>query len=144
MKPKFISLVCLSMMASLASLSSKAIAADNCDLAVAPLEAGPVQNHGYFVFVFPRVITANYTGCQTTWFENGDKWWFNRFEHGVLVEISLMLPDQPAQTCMYRDLKLFSGDPNRCPAGEALKPTYANADPVDDEPVPPERDPRRK
>ena len=121
-----------------------AMAADNCQLTVPPLESAVLENHALFFFVFPRTLGADYTGCQIIWDEKGAKMWSTKFDHGRTVEFdSENWNGETGFSCLYVDSKLASGDPKRCPEYDRIKEPLVTGPREEDLPVPPERDPRR-
>lgn len=47
----------------------------NCDLATPPSTSGETQAHGVIIYVYPRNpdIGENFSGCQTRWFRDGNR-----------------------------------------------------------------------
>src|SRR4051812_44487799 len=46
----------------------------NCGLSVPPITSGKNAVHGAYLFIYPRELPDNYSGCQTMWEQTGRKW----------------------------------------------------------------------
>lgn len=98
----------------------------NCELAAPPPSAGEEMNHGITMRIFPRArdIGSQYSGCQTTWYPNGDKWMLISvvvIERGDPVRIyALEAANDPLFACRYRKGKVVTGNTETCAAPEFL------------------------
>ncbi|WP_157201430.1 hypothetical protein [Massilia sp. Root418] len=107
--------------------------------------AAVIEDHGYFFFIYPRTISANFSGCQTMWDENGKQLFVLTFEQGNLISYESNDPSgkEKNQTCLYKHGKLAQHGPTDCPDYGDVKKGLQSL-PQSDEPiVPAERDPRK-
>lgn len=127
----------------LASFGCAAVAADTCNFARPPKEAGLNVNHGEFFFIYPAKLEPGFTGCQTMWDERGQKTWVGHYDKGVPSELQIA-DGSPRKmiTCRYRDGKLEAGTTEACPSAGALRRGLGSVSEATAPPVPPERDPR--
>jgi hypothetical protein len=118
---------------------------ENCQLKMPPRQAAAEGNHGFFFFVYPRSVNADYSGCQTMWDEKGIQWFVLTFEQGNLIKYEASDPSNASEkrTCRYENGKLARNDSKNCPDYGDVKDGFRTL-PSSHEPiVPPERDPRR-
>src|SRR4029450_12050430 len=75
--------ICIGMLAI-----SQASAAEQtgCELDKPPRDAIAFSDHGFYFLVFPGMLDAKYTGCQTTWEEHGNKFYVLKFNDGESVQ----------------------------------------------------------
>lgn len=114
------SIVVLSL---LCAFGSSAHAEENCGLVDPPKGSYVSNEHGIYLFIFPKKISATYNGCQTTWDEHGTVWFVTRFKDGDVVEhkdTTPSTPPHPPQICKYEHKQAFSSNDNDCPAYESL------------------------
>jgi hypothetical protein len=123
---------------------TQANAEENCALHKLPKDSAVIQIHGGFFFVYPRSITSEYTGCQTTWNELGMKYWVMKFSGGRLTDLWVAAESDTSQphTCAYRGGVLSGDSPKECPEYDAVKNGVGTDPPNEEPPVPKERDPR--
>lgn len=100
--------------------------AKNCSLSVPPENSGTNSLHGVFLFVYPRVIPVNFTGCQLMWDENGFQWMGLYFERGEPALLRASFPENFAggakYYCKYADQKLVDGDAAFCSEFDKKRP----------------------
>lgn len=120
-------------------------AQENCQLTIPPRQAASTANHGLFYFVYPRVVNASYSGCQTMWDEKGTKVIVLTFEQGRVIKFEATDPSSPSvkYSCRYEHGKLASKQPKDCPEYDSVKDDLGPLPQSDDPIVPSERDPRR-
>jgi hypothetical protein len=127
-------------------LSSCAAAAEqsNCELERPPRAAVADGIHGSYIFTFPWVLTPDYTGCQTTWDEHGDKVFQFEFKDGEPVQFRFAepVPGQLTVICNYVAGHVES-DSSDCPTYDRAKAVLRSHVAYEGLDVPPERDPRR-
>lgn len=141
---KRLALISVLMFAACAGTSS--FADSSCALALPPLDAAVSGNHGQYLFVFPRKVTASFSGCQTMWDEQGRKVFVMRFSDGTLNEYSYTdFARGPITTvCKYEKERLSASSPAECSNYKDVKGGLLNVAPEDEPPVPRERDARLK
>ena len=120
------------LIAALMTYASSVTAADerpkgqNCALNSPPATAGEEINHGVTLKIFPRArdMARTYTGCQTLWMPEGNKW--------MVVSMVVIASGDPERlwspnatdpkraACRYKYGKVVSGDPHQCPSPEFL------------------------
>ncbi len=99
---------------------------ENCNLAAPPANAGEEFNHGITLKIYPRArdIHSSYTGCQTTWMPQGNKWLvltIVAIERGDAVRIWTPDKSDPARfSCIYKAGKIVKGDAQNCVAPQFL------------------------
>jgi len=122
-----------------------ASAQENCQLKIPPRQAASTGNHGLFYFVYPRVVNASYSGCQTMWDEKGTKVIVLTFEQGRVIKFEATDPSSPSvkYSCRYEHGKLASKQSKDCPEYDSVKDDLGPLPQSDDPIVPSERDPRR-
>ncbi|MDR2187352.1 MAG: hypothetical protein LBE62_04770 [Azonexus sp.] len=111
-----------------------------------PKEAHIDSAHGHFFFIYPKTIPEHYFGCQTTWYETGEKILTYRFEDGLPVIFEEYEKDLLVKLCEIEDKEEIK-DVNGvvCPSLDSVNfvlKAHREAPPADYV-VPPERDPRR-
>jgi hypothetical protein len=121
-----------------------AFAQNACSFNVPPRDSAVSANDGRFYFVYPRKVTATYTGCQTMWDELGRKVFLFRFKQGTLTEYWLADYSSNAkrETCKYHRGAVSPSSSKECPAYEDVKHGLLTVAPQDEPPVPRERDAR--
>jgi|SRR5471030_653932 len=62
-----------------------------------PSQAAITEDHGYFFFIYPRVIIHSFTGCQTMWDEKGNRLFVLTFESGSLTHALIHKSDIDGQ-----------------------------------------------
>jgi hypothetical protein len=98
----------------------------NCALSAPPANAGEETNHGMTLRVFPRArdIDNQYTGCQTMWMPNGNKWIpiaMVAIENGDAVRLWASDNSNPALfRCKYKKGRVVEGDEQNCAAPQFL------------------------
>ena len=98
----------------------------NCNLSAPPDSAGEETNHGITLRIFPRArdIDNQYTGCQTMWLPDGNKWiplTMVAIDKGDAVR--LWAPDKSNPilfSCTYKRGKVVKGDAQNCAAPQFL------------------------
>lgn len=135
---------------SLIALSPLAHARDeNCNLKAPPRASAISDVHGYFLFMHPRTITANYTGCQTIWGEAGEVFMTMKYKRGVAYAFTRFNPEdrKPVLECRYKNEALETKS-SECPSYQRIVEDAAQGWSRDEESdliplLKPERDPRR-
>jgi hypothetical protein len=125
--------------------SALASAQENCQLKVPPLQAAATGNHGFFYFVYPRAVSAAYSGCQTMWDEKGNQVFVLTYEQGSVIKIESNDPSGASEkrSCRYERGKLAPNDSKKCPDSGIAKDVFGELPELEDPIVPSERDPRR-
>lgn len=106
---------------------------NNCDVSEPPESAGEDFNHGGVIRVYPRAkdINEKYTGCQTTWLPDKEKWLIVSMvaiEFGYPIRIwAPSIPGPIPANCTYKKGKLRKGDAKSCPDAKSL--TVKSLDP---------------
>ena len=141
---RMLSVVFLVFLAGLGS--ERCFATDSCSLAKPPLDSAVSGDHGVYLFVYPRHVPENYTGCQTMWDEFGSKVYVYRFVMGELRDYSLAVnyPGSAVKRCRYRNHKLTLGSWRECSEYARVRDGIPNVESNDEPLVPRERDPRRR
>ncbi len=113
------------------------MAGPNCDLRRPPKDSGVNQLEGRFVFIYPRALASDYSGCQTMWGDDGRKWYVLRVRDGRPAELTIDIAEtgEKRQQGVYDETQLMKGDADICPGLGALK--RAGGLPV----IPQEREP---
>src|SRR6185503_17336389 len=122
-------------------------AAKNCSLDKPPRDAGVNGVHGYYMFVFPRELPSNYSGCQIAWGEDGRKWYVLQLESGKPTQLTIDIPSPGAnglETCVYSDSGLTAGSPSSCFDLESARRGIPVMSPRFEHAIPPARDLRLK
>jgi hypothetical protein len=98
----------------------------NCSLSVPPLDSGKNTVHGTFIYVFPRTLSTNYSGCQTMWDQSGRKWMVLLLKEGHPSLLSVSYPESPEKTieysCRYKDDNLLTTSEKQCEEFDKGKP----------------------
>lgn len=123
---------------------------ENCTDRPPPKEAYPTfdPEAKNFRFTYPKVLPANYTGCQTTWDETGKFKYVIHFENGKpdALNVSVAGNSQLAMSCQIIENEEPAVTRGRgCLSFEAAQSTvkeHQEAEPFKGE-IPPNRDPRR-
>ncbi|MDQ0024571.1 hypothetical protein J2X90_002369 [Variovorax paradoxus] len=122
---------------------------ENCDLSAPPKTAAVDAVHGYFIFIHPRKIASNYTGCQMIWGERGEVFMTIKYEKGAPYTFTQFNPENGKLVldCRYRDKVLKRGG-GECPAYQRITGDTAKGFSQEEEALllpslAPERDPRR-
>ena len=123
-----------------------ASAGKNCGFKIPPHEAVADVSHGYFLYIFPKSISASYGGCQTVWDEDGVKRIVLVFVAGEIVEFKTIdtLPDKQTkvQICKYENGALVTPSSD-CPAAGRMENGFLTVSDSGELPTPPpEKDPR--
>lgn len=134
----------------LMALSSLVHAGDrNCDLSAPPKSAAINSVHGYFIFMFPRNIASNYTGCRTIWGERGEVFMTVKYKNGHPRTLTQFDPEDRKLVleCRYNN-KTLETVQKGCPSYARMVEDAASEWPPEEEsqllPLPrPEQDPRR-
>jgi hypothetical protein len=132
---------------SLGASSQNTVAAKNCDLPAPPRAAAVNSIHGQFIFIYPREVKKEYSGCRTVWTHLNTVLAQTRFSRGELNSVELFEPGsgKVAIRCVYAKGTLRTRNAD-CPAYEDARQGFRTM-PIDVElsvlPVPPEKDPRR-
>jgi hypothetical protein len=106
--------------------NAAAYAGMNCDLVVPPDSSGETQAHGEIIYVYPRNadINAQYNGCQTRWFKDGDhdrKLGVTYYAHGMAVAYdNINISGEVAYHCRYTGGASASDNDGRCPEYDQL------------------------
>ena len=94
----------------------------NCRLAVPPSDAGESPDHGVVLRVYPRArdISSRYSGCQTMWAPQAERW--------LKISVAEIVNGDPVRlwtsddvggaisSCRYEKGKIVSGEAGACPA----------------------------
>jgi len=127
----------------LAMSQASAAEQSTCKIDRPPKDAVAFGVHGLYFFVFPAVLNARYTGCQTTWEEHGKKLYLLEFRNGEPVQFrGYEPPGHLKYTCDYADRRL-RGDEASCPTYDEAKLAISHPTPDDNISVPRAKDPRR-
>jgi hypothetical protein len=134
----------------LMALSSLVHAGDrNCDLVAPPKSAAINSVHGYFIFMFPRNIASNYTGCRTIWGEKGEVFMTVKYKSGLPYTLTQFDPEdrKPVLECRYKN-KALAAVQKGCPSYARMVEDAAREWPPVEESqllplLRPEQDPRR-
>lgn len=87
----------------------------NCGLKAPPDGSGENRVHGTYLYVYPRDVPDNYTGCQTVWADDGNKWMVLYLEQGHPIIEKLSYPsDTVPYTCFYENGRLINQDERPC------------------------------
>lgn len=74
----------------------------SCSLKAPPAGALRKDSHAVALFMYPATIASDYTGCQSTWFEDGMLFTRFRFTNGALESAELNEPDEEPVKCHFR------------------------------------------
>ncbi|GAB3254569.1 hypothetical protein [Chitinimonas naiadis] len=89
-----------------------------CKLTVPPMDSGKNSVHGRFLYIYPRVVASNYTGCQTMWDQDGRKLMVLAMRDGHPEKLSVSYGVSPESveefTCSYSHDELINKDEKRC------------------------------
>ena len=99
--------------------------AQNCNLKTAPVGSGENFIHGTQLFIYPREIAQNYTGCQTMWADDGTKWMVLYIEagHPRLLHVNYPFDKKEGKySCVYQKDALVNKDEKYCDPYEKDKP----------------------
>jgi hypothetical protein len=120
-------------------------AQDSCALDLPPHHSAINQNHGFFLFIFPREIGPSFSGCQTMWDERGKKLFVLTFKKGNLIRYEMNDPSDSSkkETCIYKQGNLVRGNSEECPQYEDVKNGFRTLSGANEPFVPPEKDPRK-
>jgi len=96
---------------------------ENCLVASPPVTAGEVLDQGTTLRVYPRAkdIARKYTGCQSRWRWEKDRWQLAKVVS--IIEGEPMTAWSPAVsviTCLYDKGKLIQGEAANCPEPQSL------------------------
>ena len=99
---------------ALACPTAYAAGNSNCTIGAPPAEAGDNEAHGQLLKVYPRAssVGSAYTGCQTIWARDGDRWKAilrTRFVRGAGVKLWT-----PEYTCDYASGRLKKRSSSEC------------------------------
>jgi hypothetical protein len=116
--------------------------ARTCALTTPPRAAGVNASHGNYFFVFPRNLSARYTGCQTMWNEMGERVLVIRFQRGSLLtyEEHARPANGATLTCDFRRGAIRAID---CPAYEDLRDGFRTISAEQELQARPSNDPRK-
>lgn len=121
-------------------------AEENCGIQIPPKDAYPSYDGVYFTFTYPKVPPENYTGCWTTYMENGTITNIIHFESGKPSRYESYDTDG-SLFASCRISRIWPGSPySQCPSYEGViysADVIRHSKPLDRE-VPPGRDPRGK
>jgi len=117
-----------------------------CSHAPPPIEAVVTENHGEYLFFYPKSLGNEYTGCQAMWNEKGEPLITLVFKAGKLLryEAARAAEKGGKDICIYRDEKLAQGAADVCPDYEDARNGFRAVADATYLLVPPGRDPRRK
>jgi len=117
-------------------------AESSCALQKPPRAAGVNASHGSYFFIFPRKVSAGYTGCQTMWNEMGQLVVLMRFRRGSPLRYEEHARQENAVTLLC-DFRRGAVRASSCPAYEHLRDRLRTI-PVEQElHVSPGNDPRK-
>ena len=127
-----------------AGLASTAHSKESCALAAPPRAAAVNVAHGEFLFIYPREIAQNYSGCQTMWNQRGAAVFVLTFENGMLASYQEFAksPRKATLSCKYIGAALKTRS-SKCPAYEDVQAGFRTMPGAAEPRVPPEADPRR-
>lgn len=114
LKKIFIILICFFSSISYSSPSEEA----NCSIEAPPKNSYANSNDGYFYFIYPYHLSSDYSGCQTTWNERGEKQFVIKINNGNPIKFS-SYEDKNIIHCYYSNSNLKNND--RCPNAESIK-----------------------
>ena len=99
--------------------------AQNCNLKTPPDGSGENFIHGTQLFIYPREVAQDYTGCQTMWADDGTKWMVLYIEagHPRLVHMNYPFDKKEGKySCVYQEDALVNKDEKYCNPYEKDKP----------------------
>jgi hypothetical protein len=125
-------------------LASTAHSKESCALAAPPRAAAVNVAHGEFLFIYPRGIGENYSGCQTMWNQRGSAVFVLRFEQGMLASYQEFTKSSHKATlsCKYSGAALKTRS-SKCPAYEDVQAGFRTMPEAAEPRVPTDVDPRR-
>ncbi len=85
-----------------------------CKLTAPPAGSSVVDAHGLQLLTFPARLGRRYTGCQKTWFGEGDLFLSLVYRDGQLREANFFEPEKEKITCGYQRGMLKSGPKEVC------------------------------
>lgn len=114
-----------------------------CGSAPPPLTAAVNASHGSFVFIFPRQLKEDNTGCQTLWNARGEVVFVLTFKRGLVTSYEeFPRSGGLGLSCAYRGRKLRTAS-DECPSYDEIASRFKTL-PEEEEPqVPANVDPRR-
>jgi len=121
-------------------LAAPILKGENCALQAPPKEAVPylLTHVKQFSFVYPTTIPVNYTGCQSIWWENGERSITLHFENGVPDRVEDYSENQLIGACKVDNTKERNYE---CPDHERFG-YYEDIEPFRGK-VPSNQDPRK-
>lgn len=87
---------------------------DACKLNAPPVGSSVLDAHGLKLLTFPANIGPKYTGCQKTWFGEGELFLSLVYLHGQLSQATLLEPEKEIISCTYHRGTLKSGPEDVC------------------------------
>ena len=128
----------------MAGLSAPCHAAPNrkCGSGPPPLAAAVNASDGSFIFIFPRQLKEDYTGCQTMWNARGEVVFVLTFKRGLVTSYKEFSRSGGLDlSCAYRGRKLRTTSAE-CPSYDEIASGFKTL-PKEEEPqVPANVDPR--
>jgi hypothetical protein len=97
----------------------------NCDLTAPPASAGEDMNHGITLKIYPRAkdIDASYSGCQVMFAPDDGKWLIVALTQIVAGDpVRLWSDENDAEwlNCRYKNGRVVTGNPEKCPVPTSL------------------------
>ena len=100
---------------SIAALGANTYAAENCALEKPPVDSAVNAVHGKFLFIYPREIKNNYSGCQLIWNQKGEVIISMNFKSGILFSYEENLHGKNTRLiCIYKN-NSSKNSPEKCP-----------------------------
>lgn len=87
---------------------------DACKLNAPPVGSSVLDAHGLKLLTFPAKIGPKYTGCQKTWFGEGDLFLSLVYRDGELSQAIFFEPEKEKIICTYHGGTLKSGPEDVC------------------------------
>jgi len=127
-------------------LNKVSFAVNTCEINKPPANSAVSENHGEYFFIFPRFISADFSGCQIMWDEAGKKYMTFKFSNGVLdwYQIHQAADITEPVRCSYVLGKQSDRSRSDCSSYDSVKKGLLNVAPEDEPTVPQSRDPRSK
>lgn len=129
----------------LAGLSTSCHAAPNqkCISAPPPLAAAVNASEGSFIFIFPRQLKDDFTGCQTLWNARGEVVFVLTFHRGFATSYQEFSNSGHLRlSCAYRGKKLRTTSAE-CPSYDEIASGFKTLHKEEEPQVPANVDPRR-
>jgi hypothetical protein len=126
----------------IAALGANTYAAENCALEKPPIDSAVNAVHGKFLFIYPRKIKNNYSGCQLIWNQKGEIIISINFKNGILFSYEENLHDKNSRLiCIYKN-NSFKDLSEKCPESNEIKYGFKALEKSYEPLVPIEIDPR--